>query len=1598
MKTLRTLALSLAVTLGIAATAQAVAIPVFSDIVVATTWTAGNAYWVQEPITVRAPLTIEPGVTVFVSAGFPINVENPGSIIAQGTPEAHIYFKPYGDPWGGLRFTNSLDNMLTWVDIEHATAPGEVIDPLYLNRGGGVRIADSYVQFDHVTITQCNASAYGGGVYIAGFNSNVSFTNSRIMLNSAGANGGGLYVAEGPSVSLTRTLIHDNYATGGLGGGLYATGTGWVNLTNCTIARNNDVSDYTSGGLYVKMGTNVMLKNTIVYANTGTIVNASDPNTNLTVSYSDIEGTIWPGDGNVNENPWWANPAGGNFDLTAGSPLIDQGDPQSPYDPDGTITDIGATYFPHEPPPPVQQYLQLPAATVPAGTSGEFPITGTVVGGENGTGVDIAFAIDPAAIASVSLVSTPFPSKELNRVDNTIYLGLASEASLSITDGVIATLSFTAQTTAVRSGTGLMFVPMETHVNDQPVTLIDGMFNVPDNPPVWTVEPQNAGVLENASLEFAIHAQDQDNDPITYSMSGLPEPGPQGPNLDPATGAFWWVPTYDQAGVYTVTFTASTMPGQPTKPAWSGVDVSIQKTVTITVTNVDRPPYWLSEPPAETNVLETGSLSFTVSAADNDLNEVPVVAATGLPAGATFVGGIFSWVPDYDAAAGSPYTVTFTATSGADNLQITGQTSIVVTNVNRNPVWVLTGAQSVNEGAGLSFTVAATDQDAQTTLTYGALNLPDGATFGTVPQQFSWTPTYSQSGSYTVTFTVSDGEATEYMPVEITVVDVDQAPQWTNEPTDRSVPEASALSFGMTATDPDGDPIDYSADGLPSGASLDPGSGNFYWVPGYNQAGEYFVTFTATGVHMAKPAGQVPGGLSVSKQVKITVTNVDRAPYWTAAPPPVASVNEMVTLSFTITATDPDPEDVATIVYTATGLPTGATLNPATGVFSWTPTYAQAGQYEVTFTATSGPDNLKVTGQTPIEVINVNRPPVWTQTGPQAVNENETLSFTVIATDEDAGTTLAYGIVSMPTGANFTPSERLFTWKPDFEQAGDYTVTFQVTDGEAWVDMQVPITVNNVNRAPEWDATADQEIAEGSLLSVPVSAHDPDGDQLEVTMVANPSGATLDGLWFQWTPGYDAAPGVYEVTLRAWDGAAEAFDTFLITVTNTNRPPEWSPVQPQAVAEGQLLAFQVSATDADGQTLTYSATDLPSGATFDAPSRTFSWTPTILQSGFYSVTFNVFDGEATVSQPVQIDVVNTPSLPVWNTMPTPDPVGANLPVTFTVSATDPFSEGVFYGLGESPGSINPETGVFTWTPGYDAEGPFTIEVSATNRDGTSWANVTVNVYSRYGDATETDGITAADAAAVLQYSVKLPVEINMILADVTGNEMVTAYDAALILHKLIINPDFRFPVQNQQALMPKLVSGLPASLVWERVSGGWALRTTNTFGLMAGEFTLSLPGGAPVNVTGGDMVAFRQGGENLFVSVIGSSFADGTLFILQTDGGQPGILSASLNEGAIPVAAAAPSAFALEQNAPNPFNPSTTIRFALPEASHVNLVVYDVNGRAIRTLASGSFSAGMHSVVWDARDDGGREVASGTYLYRIVTDKGTFVKRMTLLK
>jgi hypothetical protein len=87
--------------------------------------------------------------------------------------------------------------------------------------------------------------------------------------------------------------------------------------------------------------------------------------------------------------------------------------------------------------------------------------------------------------------------------------------------------------------------------------------------------------------------------------------------------------------------------------------------------------------------------------------------------------------------------------------------------------------------------------------------------------------------------------------------------------------------------------------------------------------------------------------------------------------------------------------------------------------------------------------------------------------------------------------------------------------------------------------------------------------------------------------------------------------------------------------------------------------------------------------------------------------------------------------------------------------------------------------------------------------------------------------------------------------------------------------------------------------------------------------------------------------------------------------------------GANPEPDQAPSLFVLEQNYPNPFNPTTTITYRLPERTNVTLTIVNVLGQSVRTLIQTELEAGVHTVVWDGRNDAGIVVASGIYFYRL---------------
>jgi hypothetical protein len=90
--------------------------------------------------------------------------------------------------------------------------------------------------------------------------------------------------------------------------------------------------------------------------------------------------------------------------------------------------------------------------------------------------------------------------------------------------------------------------------------------------------------------------------------------------------------------------------------------------------------------------------------------------------------------------------------------------------------------------------------------------------------------------------------------------------------------------------------------------------------------------------------------------------------------------------------------------------------------------------------------------------------------------------------------------------------------------------------------------------------------------------------------------------------------------------------------------------------------------------------------------------------------------------------------------------------------------------------------------------------------------------------------------------------------------------------------------------------------------------------------------------------------------------------------------------------------FALHQNYPNPFNPVTTLQYDLPEDALVNITIYDMMGRQVKTLVNGSQTAGYRTTQWNATNDRNEPVSSGLYIYTIQASDYTQTKKMVLLK
>jgi len=850
--------------------------------------------------------------------------------------------------------------------------------------------------------------------------------------------------------------------------------------------------------------------------------------------------------------------------------------------------------------------------------------------------------------------------------------------------------------------------------------------------PVLAAIPDKT-VNEGALLTFTASATDQEQplQTLTYSLgSGAPE----GAAIDPNTGVFTWTPSEIQGPATNLINVIVTDNGTPALLA--------SRSVSIVVNEVNRPPEL--DPIADRTANVGGLLIFGVTFRDPD---VPVQAVTlslgaGAPEGAALSpGGLFTWTPSA-AQASTTNTLTVIASDGAaPSLTATQRFTVIVQGINHAPVLAAIPDQTVNEGALLTFTASATDQEQPIqTLTYSlGSGTPDGAAIDASTGVFTWTPSELQGPATNFINVIVTDNGTPPLSaargLNIVVNEVNRPPE-IDPIADRTASVGGLLIFSVTFRDPDIPVQNVSVSlgaGAPAGAALSPG-GLFTWTPSVAQAA------STSMLTVIASDGATPS-LTATQRFTVTVAGINHAPVLAAVPD--KTVNEGTLLTFTASATDEDQPAQLLAYSLGSGAPDGAAIDAGTGVFTWTPAENQGPATNLinVIVTDNGTPPLSASRGVNIVVNEVNRPPEVDPVTDRIANVGGLLIFGVNFRDPDIPVqTLTASLgAGAPEGAALSPGG-LFTWTPAAAQAATTnTLSVILTDNgvpSLSATQRFTVTIGSINRAPVLAAIPDQTVNEGAQLTFTASATDPEQplQTLAYTLGAGaPDGAIIDvntGV-FTWTPSEIHGPNTYLINVIVTDNGTPALSAsrgVIIVVNEVNRPPEIDPIADRTANVGGLIIFSVNFRDPDipVQNVVLSlGPGAPAGADV-TPGGLFTWTPSAEQASTAStISIIASDGAtpsltATQRFTVVVGAFNRP--PVLEAIPD-QTVNEGVLLTFTIAASDPEQpqQTLTYTLGPGtpPGAnLNPATGVFTWTPA-EFDGPETNFLSVVVTDNGS---------------------------------------------------------------------------------------------------------------------------------------------------------------------------------------------------------------------------------------------------------------------------------------
>ena len=266
--------------------------------------------------------------------------------------------------------------------------------------------------------------------------------------------------------------------------------------------------------------------------------------------------------------------------------------------------------------------------------------------------------------------------------------------------------------------------------------------------------------------------------------------------------------------------------------------------------------------------------------------------------------------------------------------------------------------------------------------------------------------------------------------------------------------------------------------------------------------------------------------------------------------------------------------------------------------------------------------------------------PVFTSGSTFSAAENQTSIGTVTATDADSGDSVTFTVSGSELSITLA-GVLTFVSAPDYETKTSYTATVTATDGTNSIDQSVTVTVTDVDDvAPVFTSSATFSAAENQTAIDTVTATDVDTDNSAITFTVSDSELSITSagvLTFASAPDYETKTS-YTATVTATDGTNSTTQSITVNVTNVNDiAPVFTSTNNFSVVEGQIAIGTVTATDAEGDDITFTISGTELAITSEGV-LTFVSAPDYETKSSYSATLTASDGENSSSQEIQISI------------------------------------------------------------------------------------------------------------------------------------------------------------------------------------------------------------------------------------------------------------------------------------------------------------------------------------------------------------------------